>query len=194
MPGTPVLHLIVGPNGAGKTTFYERVLKPGTHLPFINADRIAQHKWPEDPAGRSYEAAEIAAGRRRAAIDAGESFATETVFSHPSKLELIQAARAARFQTYLHVILIPEELAVRRVPVRVELGGHNVPEEKIRARFRRLWQLVRRAIDLTDEAEVLDNSRAGAPFRKVARFQKGEPIGDADWPSWTPDDLRDDRG
>lgn len=183
----------MGPNGAGKTTFYERILGPGTHLPFINADRIAQQKWPEDPVGRAYDAAEIAAERRQAAIDAGESFATETVFSHPSKLELLETAQASGYRTYLHVILIPEELAVRRVLVRVEVGGHGVPEEKVRARFRRLWQLVRRAIDLADEAEVLDNSRARTPFRKVARYQRGELIGEADWPPWTPADLRADR-
>lgn len=37
----PALHLLAGPNGAGKTTFVERVLKPVTHLRFVNADRIA---------------------------------------------------------------------------------------------------------------------------------------------------------
>lgn len=193
MRTTPVLHLIVGPNGAGKTTFHERILQPGTHLPFINADRIAEQRWPEDPLRHAYDAAEIAAERRQAAIDAGRSFATETVCSHPSKLKLLQTAQAAGYRTDLHVILIPEALAVRRVQVRVEVGGHDVPEEKIRARFRRLWQLVRRAIELSGETEVLDNSRADKPFRRVARYEKGELLGQTDWPAWTPADLRTDQ-
>ena len=40
------------------------------------------------------------------------------MFSHPSKLELIDTAHAANYTVVLHVVLIPEELAVaaRRLP------------------------------------------------------------------------------
>jgi predicted ABC-type ATPase len=186
---TPVLHLIAGPNGAGKTTFYEKVLFPATWLPFINADLIAQERWPEDPLNHAYEAAAQAAELRRSAIEQRRSFAAETVFSHPSKLELLRTAAAAGYLRHLHIILIPEELAVRRVGVRVETGGHAVPEEKIRGRYRRLWGYVRRAIALTDETEILDNSSATTAFRLVARYFGGKLVGSAEWPSWTPPEL-----
>ncbi len=188
---TPVLHLVVGPNGAGKTTFYEEILRPTTRLPFINADLIARQRWPDDASAHAYEAAREAAELRRRAIEDRRSFITETVFSHPSKLDLLRAAGAAGYRRYLHVILIPEELAVRRVRVRVETGGHEVPEDKIRGRFRRLWQFVRLAIALVDDAEVRDNSRAKTPFRSVARYHGGELVGSADWPPWTPPELQD---
>ncbi|MCP3964122.1 MAG: AAA family ATPase [bacterium] len=187
---TPVLHLVAGPNGAGKTTFYEEILGPVTRLPFINADVIALERWPNDAAVHAYEAAEEAARRRAVAIENLRSFITETVFSHPSKLDLLRAAGVAGYRRYLHVILIPEELAVRRVGVRVETGGHDVPEDKIRNRYRRLWSLVRQAIALADEVEVRDNSRAKTPFRTVARYLSGDLVGSADWPSWTPEELR----
>lgn len=187
---TPVLHLVVGPNGAGKTTFYERVLGPATRLASINADEIARERWPDDPGTHSYEAAELADAQRRAAIAERRSFATETVFSHPSRLAWFRAAKEAGYRLYLHVILVPEELAVRRVAVRVEIGGHGVPEDKVRSRFGRLWRLVRQAIDLADETEVRDNSRAATPFRLVARFHRGAPIGPVEWPPWTPAELR----
>ena len=186
----PVLHLVAGPNGAGKTTFHEEVLGPVTRLPFINADVIAQKRWPNDAAVHAYEAAEEAARRRAVAIENRRSFITETVFSHPSKLDLLRAAGAAGYRRYLHVILIPEELAVRRVGVRVETGGHSVPEDKIRHRYRRLWAFIRQAISLADEAEIRDNSRAKRPFRTVARYRNGHLVGSADWPTWTPDELR----
>ncbi len=186
----PVLHLVVGPNGAGKSTFYDEVLRPATHLPFINADLIARERWPEDPMRHAYDAAQEAAGLRRSAIRKRRSFVAETVFSHPSKLDLLDEAKEAGYRTFLHVILIPEELAVARVGVRVETGGHDVPEEKIRGRFRRLWQLVRMAIGRAFEAQILDNSRARTPFRLVARYRQGQQIGAADWPPWTPTDLR----
>jgi len=187
---TPILHLLAGPNGAGKTTFYERVLGPATGLPFINADRIAQERWPDDPMSHGYDAPALAAEERTAAIQESRSFISETVFSHPSKLDLLRAAGEAGYRRTLHVILIPEELAVQRVLVRVETGGHAVPEEKIRARFQRLWRLLREAITLAEEAQVLDNSRAATPFRVVARYAKGRLLGVPAWPPWTPAELR----
>lgn len=189
---TPVLHCIVGPNGAGKSTFYDEVLRPATHLPFINADLIARERWPEDPMRHAYDAAREAADLRRSAIRKGRSFVAETVFSHPSKLDLLREAGEAGYRIVLYVILIPEELAVHRVDVRVETGGHDVPEDKIRGRFRRLWQFVRTAVGLASEAQILDNSRARTPFRLVARYREGQRIGAADWPPWTPSDLRRD--
>lgn len=185
----PVLHAIAGPNGAGKTTYYDRVVRPATGLAFINADHIAAQRWPDAPAEHAYAAAELAATTRENLIADRRSFATETVFSHPSKLELLQAANAGGYRVYLHVVLIPEELAVARVAVRVETGGHDVPEEKIRARYVRLWGLLRHAIALVDDARVLDNSRAKTPFRLVATYRRGQLLGDPDWPSWTPPGL-----
>lgn len=188
---TPVLHLIVGPNGAGKTTLLEKILFPSTGLPFINADVIAKARWPEDTATHSYEAAKIAGQLRSRAIKGRMSFVAETVFSHPSKLEILQMAGATGYRRYLHVILIPEELAVARVEVRVETGGHEVPEEKIRGRFHRLWPLVRQAIGLADESVIYDNSLARRPFRIIARYDRGRLLGNANWPAWTPDGLVD---
>ena len=186
----PVLHLLAGPNGAGKSSLYERVIGPVTHLEFVNADVIAVQRWPEDPAGRSYDAAKVAAERRAELIEARASFVTETVFSHASKLDLVGVALDAGYLVTLHVILVPEELAVARVAHRVRGGGHVVPEEKIRGRYLRLWPLVATAIRMVDTAAVYDNSRGATPFRVVARFAHGRIGADADWPPWTPDALR----
>lgn len=135
------------------------------------------------------EAAEMAAQHRQAAIEARRSFVSETVFSHPSKLELLKTAGEAGYLRHLYVILIPEDLAVERVKVRVEVGGHDVPEEKIRQRFSRLWRLLCQAIQIADVAEVRDNSRASTPFQVVARYSRGRLLGPTAWPSWTPKDL-----
>ena len=56
----------------------------------------------------------------------------ETVFSHPSKLDLLDEAHARGYTVVVHALLIPEELAVERVARRVSAGGHRVPQDKIR--------------------------------------------------------------
>jgi predicted ABC-type ATPase len=184
------LDLVVGPNGAGKSTFVELTLAP--LLPgsvFVNADEIAKQRWPVDPASHAYEAARIAAKTRSRLIELGRPFIAETVFSHSSKLELVRDAHQANYIVVLHVLLIPEELAVQRVKYRVRAGGHDVPETKIRERHRRLWALVADAIFQSDNATVYDNTGIEGP-RIVAQMSGGGIVGCPTWPAWTPEALR----
>ena len=183
------LDLVVGPNGAGKSTFVELVLAPlRPGVAFVNADMIAARRWPRATESHSCEAARVAADTRAQLIAQQAPFIAETVFSHPSKLDLIDAAAGAGFTVELHVLLVPQELAVHRVAARVASGGHSVPEGKIRTRYGRLWPLVATAIERSDAAQIWDNSRLDGP-EEVAMFAAGMPIGTCRWPSWTPAPL-----
>lgn len=190
----PLLHLLIGPNGAGKSSYVRDVLKPATGLPVINADEIAASLWPQAQAAHAYEAAQIAEAQRRERIAGGESFISETVFSHPSKVQLVSDAVDAGYLVYLHVVIVPVELTVQRVLERVRRGGHEVPEQKIRQRYERLWGHLSAAIRIADVIEVLDNSSARAPFRPCALFEHGVLIGTPGWPTWTPHVLREAEG
>ena len=182
------LDLVVGPNGAGKSTFVEFVLaeaRPG--VPFVNADVIAAERWPDDPASHAYEASDAATVARDALIAQGVSFIAETVASHESKVHLVARARAAGYHVHVVVLAVPEEYSVERVRARVDAGGHDVPEDKVRSRWQRLWINVAAMIELADTAEVFDNSGSG-PLT-VATFVAGEVVGAPRWPAWTPSDL-----
>jgi predicted ABC-type ATPase len=183
------LHLVVGPNGSGKTTFFEEFL--ALELPsyvYVNADEIAKARWPADSDAHAYEAAQVAAETRAYLIAGGRSFIAETVFSHQSKLDLLRSAQAAGYQVVLHVMLVPEELAVRRVAYRVQAGGHDVPEHKIRERYERLWPLAAQAVSVADRAVLYDNAPRTGPV-KIAEFFGGLPIGAAAWPEWAPEPM-----
>lgn len=183
------LDLVIGPNGAGKSTFVALTLAP--LLPgsvFVNADEIARQRWPEAAAENSYAAARIAANTRNALIEARRSFIAETVFSHPAKLDLITAAQAAGYTVCVHVVIVPEDVAVHRVSYRVRAGGHDVPETKIRARYRRLGPLLDAAITAADSATVYDNTHAAGP-RICAQFITGQPVAAPTWPGWAPEPL-----
>jgi predicted ABC-type ATPase len=185
---TPVLHLLAGSNGSGKSTFAE-ILIARTHLSFVNADLIAGELWPGDRDEQVRHAAEVsvlAAEVRERLLDERSSFITETVFSHESKVELVRQAQQRGYTVHLHVMLVPEDLAVERVADRVETGGHLVPEEKIRGRYGRLWRLVAQARDLVDRADFYDNSSLDRPFRRVAVYEYGQLVGNPDWPVWAP--------
>jgi predicted ABC-type ATPase len=189
---TPVLHLLAGSNGSGKSTFAELLVKR-THLPFVNADLIAAEMWPGDRDEQSRRAREVsilAAEERERLLDARRSFITETVFSHESKLTLVRQALDRGYVVQLYVVLVPENLAVERVADRAQVGGHLVPEEKIRGRFARLWGLVAQARDMVDRAEFFDNASLDQPFRRVAVYEYGQVVGTPDWPAWTPSAIR----
>jgi len=189
----PLLHLLAGPDGAGKSSYVRDVLGRATGgLPFINADEIAAERWPDAQSEHAYEAAQIAESQRRERMVARESFISETVFSHPSKVQLVLDALDAGYLVHLHVIMVPVELTVQRVLERERRGGHAVPEQKIRDRYDRLWVHVTSAIRIADVAEVFDNSSARAPFRLCANYVHGIPLGSPIWPSWTPADLQDE--
>jgi predicted ABC-type ATPase len=156
-------------------------------LPFINADVIAAREWPGQELEHAYQASRLAADERVSMLAAGASFITETVFSHPSKVGLVRAAVAHGYLVHLHVILVPVDLSIARVAERVRRGGHAVPEEKIRQRHARLWELVVRASEAADRTTFYDNSRIARPLHEIARFERGRLVGLAAWPRWTPE-------
>lgn len=171
------LILIAGPNGAGKSTLYETRVAPAFAGPFINADIIQREELRDASPEAAYEAAAIAARRREQALSRGRDFVTETVFSHPSKLKLVNEARALGFSVWvLHVGVDSPDLSVARVAYRVETGGHPVPELKIRERYERSGPLIREAVRLADTGLVYDNSVAGHPPKLVLTFDRGSLI------------------
>jgi predicted ABC-type ATPase len=128
--------------------------------------RIGDHARVSDGAitiaGRapsSYFAAQIAGFIRSRLMEAGRSFSFETVMSHPGKITLLRNARHQGFRTYLYFVATDNvELNVQRVQVRVGLGGHAVPEQKIRERYRRSLGLLPEAVRAVDRAYLFDNS------------------------------------
>lgn len=182
------LDLVVGPNGAGKSTFVRFVLapnRPGTV--FVNADIIARERWPNDPEGHSYEAGQAAQAARAALIGAGTEFIAETVFSHPSKVDLVRTAVDADYEVSLHVVMVPVEYCIARVSGRVEAGEHDVPEDKIRGRYQRLWGLVAEASTFARRTSFWDNT--GRSPRLIGVSGAGRWVRPAVWPTWVHPDL-----
>ena len=170
----PGLVLLAGPNGAGKSTLYQTRVAPSFAGPFINADIIQRDELQTPSMEASYQAARVAETRRAEMLKAGRSFATETVFSHPSKLEIIDAARARGYLVVvMHVGVDSPDLSVGRVRGRTEEGGHDVPEEKIRARYARGQPLIRAAVLRADRGMVFDNSRLNTAPRQMLVFASG---------------------
>lgn len=187
----PVLVFLAGSNGAGKSTFFRDYLQP-LGLPFLNADEIARRlreavilTEAEDIERLAFE---ITENQRASLLSARLSFCTETVFSDPqgAKLDFLRQARAAGYTSFLIFIGISDpELSIARVMQRVETGGHDVPDAKLRGRFPRTHENLRKAIPIVDEVFIFDNSSDRDPFRIVAVYSSGQVVHRADpLPAW----------
>ncbi|MEM6900377.1 MAG: zeta toxin family protein [Pseudomonadota bacterium] len=171
----PTLIIIAGPNGAGKSTLYENRIAPKLAAPFINADIIQKNELKDIRLEAAYEAASIATERRRECLAEGKSFVTESVFSHPSKLDLINEAKTSGFLVMVfHVGIDSPDLSIARVKTRVAEGGHDVPDQKIRERYDRNGPLIRQAVLSADLGHVFDNSKLNVPPKRVLSFSTGQ--------------------
>jgi predicted ABC-type ATPase len=188
----PVLVFLAGPNGAGKTTFFAEYLEP-LGLPYVNADRIARLLRAAEPAaaGEAIDRRAFAeAERLRAAlVEAGLSFCSETVFSDPAraKLTFLKGARRRGFAVFLVFIgLESPALSIARVKQRVRQGGHDVPDDRLRARFPRTLANLRAAVGVVDHAFLFDNSAYDTPYRIVAVYRDGALVSrHPPLPPWT---------
>jgi predicted ABC-type ATPase len=180
----PVIVAIAGPNGAGKSTFYDAFLSQAG-LRFINADDIARAL-----AIDAYDAAELAKALRQSLVELGESFAFETVLSDPvgEKVEFLRAAADRGYTVVLCFIgLDGPRTSSERVAMRVAQGGHDVPEDKVMARYPRILANLRRAIEALPHVSIYDNTDLRTPFRKVVEYEAGARVREVTpLPKWVP--------
>jgi predicted ABC-type ATPase len=169
----PIIVALAGPNGAGKSTFFEAHLK-STGLRFLNADLLAQ-EFDVD----AYEAARMVAALRVELVKQRESFIFETVFSDPvgDKLAFLKKTAHAGYSIVLFFIGIADaSTSEQRVAIRVAKGGHDVPTEKLVARFPRTLANLGAAIRELPCVLIFDNDDLRTHFRHVAVFMNGHGI------------------
>lgn len=169
----PIVIALAGSNGAGKSTFYESHLADGG-LRFINADELSTSLGLS-----AYEAAALAGSIRRELVAQRESFIFETVLSDPVGEKVGQLAAYVELGYTVVLIFIhidSAEESSRRVSIRAAQGGHDVPEEKLQARFDRTQANLLRAIRRLPHVIVYSNQDLSNPFRFVARYEHGRKL------------------
>lgn len=152
----PEIIVFAGPNGSGKTTVTRmtKIIEP-----YINADDIKRTTHCSD-----LEAAQKAESLRNAAVDNMQSFTFETVLSTKRNLELLKRAKnKGFFIRCIYVLTADVNVNIFRVESREALGGHGVPEGKIRSRYDKALSLVPEIIEIADIVHIYDNTEV--PFR-----------------------------
>lgn len=196
----PLAIILAGHNGSGKSTMWRKSLSGQLQIPLLNADRMMLSILPEaDSNGALVDWAQalrdtdlgwmqVAQSGVKAfaahAMAAKVPFAMETVFSHwdvqedgtaKSKIDLITDLQDAGYFVLLFFVgLANVDLSVLRVMSRVADNGHDVPQEKLIARFPRTQFAIREAAKVADATIFTDNSRDEKRAFTVCRVQLGE--------------------
>ncbi len=163
------LYVISGCNGAGKTTASYTILPEMLNCSeFVNADEIAKGLSPFNPNNVAIKAGRLMLNRINELIEKGVDFAFETTLSTRSYTNTIKRAQEEGYLvTVLYFWLNSKELAIERVKVRVEEGGHDIPKDVIKRRYdlgiKNMFNLY---IPIADYWMFIDNSNT--PFEVIA--------------------------
>ena len=134
----------------------------------VDADCI---RFASEESANSYTVALLVNFLQDECINRGISFSQETVFSHPSKVAALEKANAAGFRTYLYYVATDDpEINADRVARRYAQGGHDVPKDKIQARYVRSLDNLPKAKPHLSRAYFFDNSCAC--MRYLASFSR----------------------
>ena len=159
----PQIIVIGGPNGAGKSTVAARLIPPT--MEFVNADEIAKTL-----AETVTDSVNVQAGRlmlqRLDELEAHRAnFAIETTLASRSLAPAHTATAAQGYVFSLLYVWVPDaDLSVQRVAERVRRGGHYIPEDVIRRRYKAgLENFFTIYQPIADRWRMYDNSEFGKP-------------------------------
>ena len=155
------IFMIAGPNGAGKTTtaltFQPDLLRI---YEWVNADEIARGLAPFHSESVAIAAGKLMIQRIKELLDAKKNFAFETTAAGINYLKHLKKAHELDYEiSLMYLWLSNPNLAVKRVEHRVSNGGHHIPEEVVRRRFKAgMKNIIQHYLPIADTAIILDNS------------------------------------
>ena len=173
---TPRIYVLAGVNGAGKSSIGGAMLAEAG-IEFYNPDSAAREFHLKLPGISQEEANGLAwqEGRRllEKAIDERKDFTFETTLGGNTMASLLEKASGAGFEVRIwYVGLESADLHIARVRSRVAMGGHDIPEAKIRERYARSRMKLIELLPHLAELKVFDNTEEGDPQKGQAPSPK----------------------
>jgi predicted ABC-type ATPase len=157
----PSLYVIAGPNGSGKTTFSKKFLPDYVEcLEFVNVDLIAKGLSPFTPERAILQAGRIMLEQIHSLGNRGIDFGFETTLAGKAYIKLLNELKQKGYSIHLFFLWIKNvKLALERIELRVQQGGHSIPEATVRRRFRRgIFNFFHEYQPIVDSWVIFDNS------------------------------------
>jgi predicted ABC-type ATPase len=194
----PQIYVLAGVNGAGKSSVVGATIRDKGGQ-YFNPDEAARTIMTANP-GLGQTEANAAAweqGRRllQRAIDEGLDFTFETTLGGNTMPALLAEAATRGIEVRLFFVgLDSAEAHIERVRQRVRAGGHDIPEDAIRRRYRHSRINLIKLLPALTELRMYDNTATADPATGqaptpvlVLHMQGGRIVGPPDLtatPGW----------
>ncbi|WP_066875267.1 zeta toxin family protein [Clostridium mediterraneense] len=177
--------IFAGVNGAGKTSIYKSIYyDENKDEKRINTDEMVARvgSWKDN--NLQMKCAREAIKLIKQYISEDISFNQETTLSGKSIVKNIKSAKESGFYVVMNYIGVESaDIAKERVKLRVQNGGHGIPDEAIERRYVESLENLKNIIEFCDVLNIYDNTDR---FKIVAIFEKGELIWkDRVLPEWS---------
>jgi predicted ABC-type ATPase len=157
----PRIFVIGGPNGAGKTTAAVGSLPEILECAdYVNADAIAKALSPFASNRAAFKAGRLMLEAIHELAAAGRDFAFETTMASRSFVPFLKRCRSKGYEVRLIFLWLNSvNLARGRVAKRVRSGGHDIPKDVIKRRYRAgIRNFLQLYVPEADQWAVYDNS------------------------------------
>ncbi|MBX7171363.1 MAG: zeta toxin family protein [Pyrinomonadaceae bacterium] len=149
------LIIVAGGNGVGKTTFAKQFLLENEDYIFLNADEIAK-----ETNSSKISAGKIFFERLNKAINKEKALLIESTLSGRYLIRFIEVLREKNYEVVIIFLFADSpEILIERIKIRVQKGGHFVPNEDVKRRFKRgkanFWTIYK---NLADSWSLVYNS------------------------------------
>jgi predicted ABC-type ATPase len=186
MARIPLVVILAGPNGAGKSTSASRLLQGALAVhEFVNADTIAGGLSAYRPEAVAVTAGRVMLARLHELAASRVDFAFETTLSGRGHSVWLRELRGSGYRVHMTFLSLPDaDAAVARVAERVRRGGHSVPEDVIRRRYRAgLRNFFGVYRDTVDSWQLYDSALLDGP-RLIASGSAGQRASILDHEAW----------
>lgn len=164
----PIYTIIAGVNGSGKSSLTGALKAERDDLGIaVDVDKLtAEH------GGNRLIGGKEAIRRIDDCLKKRLNFTQETTLSGFRTEKTIQRARQAGYQIRLYYIgLDSAEESIKRIQNRVAKGGHDIPRDVVKRRFKSRFEDILRILFYCNEAIFYDNDNG---FRVVGEYRNGE--------------------
>ena len=183
----PTLTIFAGVNGAGKTTLYRHQLVKDVNNVSqfrVNPDEILQEfggDWRS--VNDQYKSAMIALNKIDDYLHQKVSFNWETTNLARKHIVFLKKAKELNYKINLYFVSVEKlDVALERIKLRVEKGGHNVDSKLVEKRFINQFYNLKEALNYIDNAIFFDNTTT---IKIVATYANKHFIFIDDKTKWT---------
>ena len=179
--------IIAGVNGVGKSTLYQSS-REMHGMERINTDEIVREIGAWNNFNDVMTAGKIAVEKIQYNFLNGISFNQETTLCGQMILNNICKAKELGYTIEMHYISVESvNIAKERVHMRVQLGGHGIPDSDIERRYIESFVQLNKIIQNIDLLALYDNTIA---FRRFAIYRNGNIVKIShNCPKWFYDHL-----